>query len=397
MTEPSGTGPPRRGRLADVGSLYVALILVAATIGGFFLLLRLRYLLIVLFLALLVACGIAGPVRRLERRGVPRGLAIGLVYLAVFAVVGGIGWYVVPRLVGQAGTVADDLPERVAAVRRLQARFDDFSRDYPFLADFDARLLRQTEALGPAVSRRLLAIPGAITRAVFTLFSVFTIAALLLTAKERLRALIVSLFHPRHRDQTGRVLDEMGLRLGAYLRAKLAVMTIVGALIWLLLFVLGSPYAILVALFAGVLEAIPRVGPLVGRAAILLAVVPLGWDRVLIAFLAHIAIANFKGYVLSPAIEGNQLDIHPLTAFVAIIAGGSLLGWLGALVAVPIAAVVQVLVEDVLLPWRRGQLAAAEAGEQSLTAQPPLPKRGRGGATGSSPPETGSADSPSPA
>jgi predicted PurR-regulated permease PerM len=60
-------------------------------------------------------------------------------------------------------------------------------------------------------------------------------------------------------------------------------------------------------------------------------------------------------------IEGSQVDIHPLTAFIAVIAGGLLLGWVGALIAVPAAAVVQVIVEDVLIPWRRRHLTAAEA------------------------------------
>ncbi|HEV2065611.1 MAG TPA: AI-2E family transporter, partial [Thermomicrobiales bacterium] len=66
------------------------------------------------------------------------------------------------------------------------------------------------------------------------------------------------------------------------------------------------------------------------------------------------------GYGLSPLIEGSQVDIHPLTAFIAVIAGVLLLGWVGALVAVPAAAVVQVIVEDVLIPWRRRQVELAE-------------------------------------
>jgi predicted PurR-regulated permease PerM len=123
---------------------------------------------------------------------------------------------------------------------------------------------------------------------------------------------------------------------------------------------LGSPYAVLAAIFAGTVEVLPRIGPWIGRAAIVLAAAPLGWRAVAIAVVAHVVIENIKGYVLSPVIEGSQVDIHPLTAFIAVIAGGLLLGWIGALVAVPAAAVIQVIVEDVLIPWRRRRVALAE-------------------------------------
>jgi hypothetical protein len=84
-----------------------------------------------------------------------------------------------------------------------------------------------------------------------------------------------------------------------------------------------------------------------------------------------VIIENLKGQVISPLIESDQVDIHPLTAFVAIIAGGVLLGWLGALIAVPVAAALQVVVQDVVIPWRRNRLASAES---IYVAGPPLPE-----------------------
>ena len=136
-------------------------------------------------------------------------------------------------------------------------------------------------------------------------------------------------------------------------------MTCNGNFITLLL--LSSPIALLVSILAGLFEVIPRIGPLIARAFIVIAVLPLGWRAVLIAFVSHMVIDNIKGSWLSPLIEGHQVEVHPLTAFVAVMVGALLMGWMGALIAVPTAAVVQVIVEEVVIPWRLRQLGDLEA------------------------------------
>jgi predicted PurR-regulated permease PerM len=353
-------------QFAYLPSLYGALVLTLLTLGGVYLLVRLQFLLILLFLSVLVACGIAGPVRRLERVGIGRALAILIVYAVVGAVVAGIGWYALPRLVGQASAVAEDLPQQILQAQQARERLLAMQDDYPILEQLDARLLTLAESVGSRATRTLLGLPGVIAKAVFALTSILTLAFLLLVTWRQLRATLLSLIHPRHRETTEAVLAEIGNRLGAYLRAKVIVMVIIGTWVYATLALLDSPYAVLAAIFAGLMEALPKIGPWIGRAAIVLAVLPLGWEAVAIAVVSHVIIENIKGYGLSPLIEGSQVDIHPLTAFIAVIAGGLLLGWIGALIAVPAAAVVQVIVEDVLIPWRRRQLVPAEAADTSV-------------------------------
>lgn len=168
------------------------------------------------------------------------------------------------------------------------------------------------------------------------------------------------LVHPDHRAITERILVSTGDRLGAYVRAKIIISTIVGVWMYVTLLLLGSPLALLIAIVAGIFEVIPRIGPLIARAIIVIAVVPLGWRAVLIAFISHMVIDNIKGSWLSPLIEGHQVEVHPLTAFIAVMAGALLMGWMGALIAVPTAAVVQVIIEEVVIPWRLRQLGLAE-------------------------------------
>ncbi len=363
MNSPAPASQPvhaGRSRLTDAASIYAALVLFGLTVGGVYLLIKLELLLIILFMSLLVASGLASPLRRLEGLGVPRAPAILLLYLVIIGLLAAVVWYVLLPVLGQASVIAQDLPSRLDDIEQVRQRIADLGRNYPILPDLESRLVAIAGRAGAALTAWLLGLPEAVAKTLFTLVSVFTIAFLLLMTKERLLILILSLTHPRRRATVQGVLAEMGERLGAYVRAKLIVIVIVGSLVWGTLAILGSPYAVLVAIFAGVTEALPRIGPWFGRAAIVLAVLPLGWRAVGIALVAHVVIENLKGQFISPLVESNQVDIHPLTAFIAIIAGGILLGWLGALIAVPLAAVIQVLVEDVVIPWRRTRLLAAE-------------------------------------
>ncbi|MBA3644423.1 MAG: AI-2E family transporter [Chloroflexia bacterium] len=361
----------RSSRYADAPSIYAALVLFGLTVGAVYLLFRLQYLLTILFLAVLVASGIAGPVRRLERLGVPRAVAILAIYVVLGGMLGGLIWYVLPPVLGQAASASADIPKRLRDLRELQGRVAELSIDYPIIETLEVRLIDIAANAGNAFTNWLIGLPEAVAKVLFTLVSVLTIALLLLVTKERLLDLILEMIHPRHRATTQRVLAEMGVRLGAYVRAKLIVIVVVASLVYGTLVVLGATYAFLVATFAGMMEALPRIGPWLGRIAIFLAVLPLGWRAVAIAMVAHVIIENLKGQVISPLIESDQVDIHPLTAFVAIIAGGVLLGWLGALIAVPVAAALQVVVQDVVIPWRRNRLASAES---IYVAGPPLPE-----------------------
>jgi predicted PurR-regulated permease PerM len=100
-------------------------------------------------------------------------------------------------------------------------------------------------------------------------------------------------------------------------------------------------------------ELIPQVGPWVARVPLFAVAALDGGVTLLLAVIASVVIENLKGYLISPVVEGSQLDIDPLTVIIAVLAGGALLGPIGALVAVPAAACVQVICEEVLIPWRR--------------------------------------------
>ena len=138
-------------------------------------------------------------------------------------------------------------------------------------------------------------------------------------------------------------------------------MTIVGALTYVSLVVIGVPFAIPLSVIVAFGELIPLVGSWLARIP-LLAIAALDSPRTFVlTFVASIVIQNLQGYVISPVVEGDQLDIHPLLVLVAVLAGAALAGPIGAFVAVPAAAIVDLVVREVVVPWRRAQIEESRA------------------------------------
>lgn len=361
----SGQQPATRGLAKPdfriVSSIYLGLMLVVFSVIALILMVKIKSLLVLFFVALLIATSMAGPVRRLEKWGLPRAASILLMFLASGAVVAGAIWFTVPPLIGQVAEAADSLPDRFAQFERLQARFDGLAQEYPILAEFEERAIESFGDFVASISQGVLSLPALLTLAIFIVTSLMTLSFLMLMSWSSIKPPLFRLIHPDHRAVTDRVLTTTGERLGAYVRAKVIICTIVGVWMYVTLTFLGSQIALLIAIVAALFEIIPRIGPLIGRVFIVVAVLPLGWKAVLIAFALHMIIDNIKGSWLSPLIEGHQVEVHPLTAFIAVMVGAGLMGWMGALIAVPLAAVVQVIVEEVVIPWRLRQLDLAVA------------------------------------
>jgi predicted PurR-regulated permease PerM len=147
------------------------------------------------------------------------------------------------------------------------------------------------------------------------------------------------------------------------------VIAIIAAITYVTLLLIGLPYPLLLATVVGLGQAIPRVGPWLARIPLLGIAALEGWQTFLLTFGASIVIENAKGFAVSPFVEGDQLDIHPLLVFVSVLVGASLLGVAGAFIAVPAAAMVQVLFEVVIIPWRRARIGEPEPSAES--ALPP--------------------------
>ena len=348
--------------------IYLGLLFAILTVVAVLLLFMVRHVLLVLFVSVLFAAALTGPCEWLHRRfRLPLGFAAVLIYIASFAVIVGIGWIVVPPLLGQVVEFADRAPEYADRSERIREAYVELRADFPALPPFEEQLSRLGDAILDRAGERAAALPSDVFSIFVDLLAVFFVSLLLLTNRLRIRDFVLSVTHTDHRRRTGLVLDRTWLRIGAYLRAKVIVMAIVGVITYIPLVVIGVPFAIPLSVIVAFGELIPLVGSWLARIP-LLAIAALDSPRTFVLTLVvSIVTQNLQGYVISPLVEGDQLDIHPLLVFVAVLVGASLGGAVGAFVAVPAAAILDLVVREVAVPWRRAQLRG------SAVAQPRRP------------------------
>jgi predicted PurR-regulated permease PerM len=337
--------------------IYLGLLFAILTVVGVMGLYMLRHVLLILFVSMLFAAALSGPSEWLhDRLRVPRGVAAVSIYVASFAVLVGVGWIVVPPLLGQVAEFADRAPEYADRYDGVREAYEKLRQDFDSLPPFDEQMSRLGSAILDRAGERAVALPRDLFSLFLDLLSVFVISLLLVTNRARIRRFVLSLVHPSDRDRVGTLMDLIWTKIGVYLRAKVIVMSIVGAVTYLALLLIGVPFAIPLAIVVAFGELIPRAGPWLARIP-LLAIAALDGPRTFaLVFVASIVIENAKGYFISPWVEGDQLDIHPLLVFVSVLVGATLGGAAGAFVAVPLAAVVDVLVKEIVVPWRRAQL-----------------------------------------
>lgn len=333
---------PWTARRVFLASLLILCIALAAG-----LLYRFAAVWIGLFLAIVVATALRPAVTWLEGHGLSRFASASLTYGAVCAIGSGLVAIVVPPVVDEV----------VAFV----GRFPSFaSRAAELLSEFRMPIVRETgRALGRSLLRFARETPlGSVTeslawarsigRGTLTAISIALLGYFwLLDGDAIVRRLL--LLVPLHQREVARdVAAKAEVRLGAYVRGQALLCVIVGCLAFAAYAAMGLPYAAVLAVSAGVFEALPVIGPWLGAMPALL--VALATEPVLAIWVlaATGAIHLLEAYVLFPRVMARTIGMNPMVTLLAILGFWSLLGILGALLAIPIAAVVQLLLEEVL-------------------------------------------------
>jgi predicted PurR-regulated permease PerM len=366
---PAGAPHRTETTLDRAKPIALGLILAVFAVIGLWLLVELRQVLVLIFVAVLFASAIARPAAILERRGMPRGLAVVIVQLVVMVVLLALIWVVVPPLVDQLARFSRDAPGYVTRSQHVRDEYLAIKRQYPEVATFDAQVAALGGRVAGSVGEQLVNVPLTMAKLLFDLAMIYVIATLLVLRRERLLDGFLLLVAPPHRDRTRDVMEKIWVRLGGYLRAKVVVMVCVGLLMYVALRVLGVPFAVPLSVIVAFGELIPKIGVWIARIPLLtVAAFSGGWVTLGLAFLASYVIEDLKAYVISPRAEGRALNMDPLLTLLAVLAGTVLLGWQGALIAVPFTAMLQVIFEEVIVPERLAAPTTDMAPDKAVSA-----------------------------
>lgn len=314
---------------------------------------QVRAQILLIYVSALFATGLAPLVRMIERRRLtpiggrrlPRPAAILLIYATVLGLLAGLAAAVVPPLVEQGRQLWTDLPARVEMLQQKLVEWGAIPADTSF-----TELLKQAPVAGStdAVTTLLVTIWGFVG-GVFGLVTILLLTFYLLVDSEHLFNLFVRLFPRAQRTRVAKVAGQVSVKVSAWLGGQILLGFIIGITSAIGLFLLGVPYFFVLAVIAGIGEMIPMVGPLLAAIptiAVAFTVSPsLGVAAAVFCWVVQIVENNF----LVPKVMSQQVGLSAITVIVALIIGSSLLGLAGALLAVPTAAILQVLFEELVL------------------------------------------------
>jgi predicted PurR-regulated permease PerM len=327
---------------------------VLAILGLVLLAWNLRGLLILAFVGALIAAALHGPSEWLERRGVPRGLAVAGVYLAIALVVTGLVVVIVPPLIDQAAALVQDLPSIVDRAYTITVGTLNQFLGGGVADDLGDQIAEEIGNLSPDIAT-VARLPLTLFEALLGIGTTLFLSLLLLLERDRAASWGLRFVDEKNREAVAGVIRAALEKLGAYVRGQIVVMTAIGIATTIGMIVLGVPFALPLGLLAFLTELIPLVGPFIAAVPILVVAFLVDVPTGLLMAAWLVVVQQAEGWLLTPLVQGKVLSLSPVVVLLAVFGGGQLAGIVGAVIAVPILAVVDVILRDVVLPLREGR------------------------------------------
>lgn len=323
-------------RRALIGTIVAVAVIVSALA-----LWKLKLVLALLFAAVVVAAAMRPGVEALRRRGIPRGLGVGIHYLGLLGLVALFLWFAMPRALDQLEAAVGSAPTSGAQLK--QAANHSTGIKHELLIGVEKRLKKLPSGTGfihPALT---------VTRRAFEtligVFFVFACAAYWIFERDRAVDLVTSLIARPKRKKVRDTFDLIDAKLGAFVRGEILLIAFVATILSLAFWLIGEPYWLLLGIFAGVFEMVPVIGPLLAGAVAIGVGFTASWHVALAAGLAVLIVRLLEDYLVLPRVLGHAVGLSPLLVLVSVFATAILFGGFAVLLAIPIAAVLATLVD----------------------------------------------------
>lgn len=358
---PESTGTePRRDvfRLALTASLAVLCVVLGALA-----IYALRGLLVNVVIAAFIAMSLDPAVRWLIAKGLKRSSAVAVVMLTVVLAIAGFCYATIPSLMSEGGKLGTDFPGFVNTLRQRSPSLRHLEDRFGWQPKIDA-FAHQAPAW---LSHHSLAFGTRFFGALVTALLVVVVAVYFMADLPRLRRGIVRLFPKRYRPQATHAAAVIVEKVGSYMIGNIIVSLIAGVTALIAMLILGVPYALPLAVAVAITDLIPLVGATIGAALCVLVAFATTdlWPATIMLALFFLLYQQVENYFVAPRVLRNAVELSSVAVLLVAVAGGTVLGVAGALMAVPIAAAIRVVVAPMLVARDEADEAvlAAEAAE----------------------------------
>ena len=300
--------------------------------------------------ALFIALGLDPVVRWLERRKVPRPLGIVLVLLALLGVVAIFFATLIPTIVDQTTQLVNKAPIWIKDFLNSDF-FKQVDGQYHVLDTINeqvAKFFQDAQAVG-GIFGGVLGVGSTIANGLFGTLIVLVLSLYFLASLPSLKAWGYRLAPRSRRARVEELSEEITRGVGNYVIGQVCVALLNATFAFILMSILGVPFSVLLAFVVALLAFIPLVGGMIAAIVVIAVSLTAGWQTALIYAICYFAYLQFEAYFVSPRIMQKAVAVPGAVAVISVIAGGSLLGVLGALIAIPTAAAVMLLVKEVYI------------------------------------------------
>lgn len=295
-------------------------------------------ILALLFVVLIIVAALEPTAERMVRMGIPRGWSVLTIFVVLFLALGLLVSLLVPTLVEQLGAFADSFPSLVRSITPL----------YELLIESDAQQLLNTITNSlSGFTQSVFSATAQVFGGAISAITVLVLSFYMLVDAKKTRDTLVLLVPADRVNAVVRLLDRTGAKLGNWLRGQLALSVIIGVISYIGFSILGVPYALTLAVLAGLFEIIPVVGPIIsGLVAVLVAYASGSWQLGVGVLIFSIVLQQVENSLLVPKVMESAVGLSPIIVIIALLIGAKLAGVTGAIIAVPLAAAIAVLVQE---------------------------------------------------
>jgi predicted PurR-regulated permease PerM len=314
---------------------------------GLWFLYLIRDIIAIFFIALIMTAAIEPSIKWLTRRKIPRSFSVLIIFLVLFLILGLVVSFLIPPLVGQFKSFTQNLPAHLDKFTQTFGGVEIYFKSYGIEFSSRSFLANLGDNLSQSGGKVFSTTVGFFT-GIITMIAIMSMTFYLSVKEEGMDKILGSVTPAEHRVYVVSLAERIKEKIGKWLQGQLLLMLIIFILDFIALYFLGIPYALILAIFAGILEIIPYLGPIISAVPGVILGFLVSPLTGLLALAAYVVVQQFENHIIVPQVMKKTIGLNPVVVILALLIGAKLGGILGAILAVPLAAAISVFVGDLI-------------------------------------------------
>lgn len=320
----------------DISTAAVAKIILA--VFAIWLIYTVRDIIVLFFVVLVIVAALSPVVDRMSKH-IPRVLALIILSLGFLVALAAVGYLFVPTIVYQLSQLAINLPIIAGRFEPYYAGIQQAAANYQeSLFNLSAQLGRLTSGL--------YATTVSFVTGLMAFFTILILSFYMLLEQKSIEAFLLNLMPENRKQKMIEILQKIADKMGKWLRGQALLMLAIGLLDGIGLVALGVPYPLVLAVWGGITEVIPYIGPWLGLIPAFLVALTVSPLKALLILIVYVVIQQLEAQFLAPKIMGRAVGLSPVIIILSLLVGAKLMGILGVIIAVPVAAAIAVVIQE---------------------------------------------------